>query len=93
MSGDNVTNFPGWERVDRSEPNKALIDGLKDALAKAESGELQTLCAAGVTDEGDMFYMRYIQPGDYIPVMGAVTVMQADNVAGYNKVCMSVESG
>lgn len=54
----NVVNFPGKETVPTvPAPCQELIDGIKDALERAEAGELQSFIGIGFTHDGGVYHM------------------------------------
>ena len=66
----NVKALPG-ALVQTGEPNQALIAALKDILADAESGQLQSLFATGFRSDG--LRMSCMFPHDNVyEVVGAI---------------------
>lgn len=49
---DNVTALPGMRVPGHAVPHQPLIDNLKDLLARAEAGELQSFIGTGFMADG-----------------------------------------
>lgn len=71
----NVTALPG-AKIPTNAPNTALVSLLRDVLAKAESGELQSLVGVGFVASGHMaMIMGDTHPNVY-EMHGAVACLQ-----------------
>lgn len=70
------------ENAPVGQPNDALVKMLEDALAKARSGELQTILAVGHTSDGAIFTVfTKAAHNDYFLHLGAIEAMKAEFMA------------
>lgn len=80
----NITALHGAV-VPTSEPNQALISALKDILADAESGRLQSFFAAGfLTDGLRMSCIINTHPNAY-EVIGSIEMLKLQYVHNYTE--------
>lgn len=79
MNDTNVHAMPGV-RAPTSKPNQVLIDVLRDVLAMAEDGRLQSLIGAGFTADGLRFSMWADTHGDTYQMLGSLAWLQAEYV-------------
>jgi hypothetical protein len=75
----NVAALPGC-RVPSNEPNEALCAGLRDLLARAESGELQSMIGTGFTSDGMRMAAWFDLNPDVYQTLGALAWLQAEYV-------------
>lgn len=59
------------------EPNADLIEVLKSALEKAESGELQAFCAVGFLNDGSLYTIGSSSDSNY-EMLGAIEWLRQD---------------
>lgn len=68
-----IVNISGGRKVEKSKPNQALIDALKDALVMAERGELRSLIGTGFTIDGMRFALwAYSEQFDIYSMTGSL---------------------
>ena len=80
----NITPLRGAV-VPTSEPNPALIAALKDILADAESGRLQSLVAAGFLSDGmRMSCIINTHPNAY-EVVGSIEMLKHQYINDYTQ--------
>lgn len=80
----NVTALPGAV-VPTDEPNQALISALRDILADAESGRLQSFFAAGFLSDGlRMSCIINTHPNVY-EVVGSIEMLKQDYINRYTE--------
>lgn len=80
----NITALHGAV-VPTSEPNQSLISALKDILADAESGRLQSFFAAGfLTDGLRMSCIINTHPNAY-EVIGSIEMLKLQYVHNYTE--------
>jgi hypothetical protein len=76
----NVTSLFGERPPQLGEPNEGLIRALRDMLAMAESGRLQSMIATGFTQEGNRLALWCdIHPNVY-EMLGAIAWLQHEYV-------------
>jgi hypothetical protein len=75
----NVTAMPGC-RAATGEPNEVLVKCLKNALERAESGELQSIVATGFTNEGLRFSMWADHHINVYEMLGAISWLEHEYV-------------
>lgn len=72
-------HFLGDKPASYGEPNEALVNLLEDTLAKARTGELQTLLAVGHTSDGSIFTVfTAAAHNQYFLHLGAIEAMKAE---------------
>jgi hypothetical protein len=76
----NVTSLFGERPPQLGEPNHALINALKDMLSMAESGRLQSMIAAGFTQEGNRLSLWCDIHPDVYQMLGAIAWLQHEYV-------------
>lgn len=80
----NVKPMPG-AMVPKNEPNQTLIAVIKDMLAEAESGTLQSLLAAGFRADGlRMSCIINTHPNAY-EVIGSLEMLKLEYINGYTQ--------
>lgn len=62
------------------EPNAALVAGLKDLLAMAETGQLQSFIGTGFTSDNLRMAMWADQHPDLYQMLGALGWLQAEYI-------------
>lgn len=80
----NVTALRGGA-VPTSEPNRALIAALKDILADAESGRLQSLCGAGFLSDGLRMSCIIGEHSNVYEVIGSIEMLKHDYINGFTE--------
>jgi hypothetical protein len=82
MTGNVKTLFPGVRNpVDATKPNQELIDILKDVLAMAESGQLQSFYGTGFTPDGLRSAVWCDTEENVYQVLGAMESMKLELLA------------
>lgn len=71
--------------VPTNEPNEALIAALKDILADAESGRLQSLLAAGFLSDGMRMSCIINSHPNVYEVIGSLEMLKQDYINGYTE--------
>lgn len=80
----NVSTLRG-AIVPTNEPNQALISALKDILADAESGRLQSFYAAGFLNDGmRLSCIINTHPNAY-EVVGSMEMLKHEYINGYTE--------
>lgn len=75
----NVKALPG-SVVPTNEPNQGLIAALKDILADAESGRLQSLFAAGFLSDGLRMSAILGEHANVYEVIGSMEMLKQDYI-------------
>lgn len=82
MTGNVKTLFPGLRNpADAGRPNQELIDILKDVLAMAESGQLQSFYGTGFTADGLRSAVWCDTEENVYQVLGAMEAMKFELLA------------
>ncbi len=71
--------------VPTNEPNEALISALKDMLADAESGRLQSLLAAGFLSDGMRLSCVINSHPNVYEVIGSIEMLKQDYINAYTE--------
>ena len=69
--------------VPTTEPNKALVAALKDILADAESGLLQSFIAAGFRSDGLRMSCFLGEHANAYEVIGSIEMLKRDYIDGH----------
>ena len=80
----NVKSLRG-DVVPTNEPNEALIAALKDILADAESGRLQSFFASGFLSDGLRMSCVLGQHTNVYEVIGSMEVLKQDYLNNYTE--------
>jgi hypothetical protein len=80
----NVTALPGAV-VPTDEPNEGLIAALKDILADAESGRLQSFFAAGFLSDGLRMSCVLGDHSNVYEVVGSIEMLKQDYINSYTE--------
>lgn len=80
----NVKALPGAV-VPTSEPNRALIAALKDILADAESGRLQSFFAAGFLADGLRLSCFLGEHSNAYEVIGSIEMLKLDYINNHTE--------
>lgn len=80
----NVTALRGGA-IPTQEPNPALIAALKDILADAESGRLQSLFAAGFLSDGLRMSCILGNHSSVYEVIGSIEMLKSDYINGFTE--------
>ena len=75
----NITSLRGAV-VPTNEPNQALIDALKDILADAESGRLQSFYASGFLSDGLRMSCILGTHDNVYEVIGSMELLKQDYI-------------
>ncbi len=71
--------------VPTSEPNQALISALKDILADAESGRLQSFYASGFLNDGMRLSCIINTHPNVYEVIGSMEMLKQDYINGFTE--------
>jgi hypothetical protein len=71
--------------VPTSEPNQALIAALKDILADAESGRLQSFYASGFLNDGMRLSCIINTHPNVYEVIGSMEMLKQDYINGFTE--------
>lgn len=80
----NITALRGAV-IPTNEPNEALIAALKDILADAESGRLQSLFAAGFLSDGLRMSCILGNHSSVYEVIGSIEMLKSDYINGFTE--------
>ena len=80
----NVKALPG-AIVPTSEPNQAMIQALKDILADAESGRLQSFFAAGFLSDGLRMSAILGEHASVYEVIGSMEMLKQDYLDNHTR--------
>ena len=76
----NVVGIGGRVPTQLGEPNEALIGVLEDALARAKTGQLQSLIGTGFTSDGGRLAMWADQHENVYEMLGSLAWLQHEYV-------------
>lgn len=79
MDKSNVKSLPGC-KLYSGEPNAALVDVLRDMLARAETGQLQSMIGTGFMLDGMRMSYWADSHTDIYEMLGALAWLQAEYV-------------
>lgn len=80
----NITPLRGGT-THTNEPNKVLIGALKDILADAESGRLQSLCAVGFLADGLRMSCIVGPHNNVYEVIGSIEMLKLDYINNHTE--------
>lgn len=80
----NVRALPGAV-VPTGEPNEALIAAIKDILADAESGQLQSLYATGFLSDGLRLSCILDRGASVYSVVGSIEMLKQDYITNHTE--------
>ncbi len=80
----NVTALPG-ATVPTGEPNAALVRGLRDLLADAEAGRLQSFIGCGFMADGHRLSACFDSHENVYEMMGSLAWLQAEYVERHTR--------
>lgn len=81
----NIAPLFAGKQLPNAEPNKALIDTLRDLLAMAETGQLQSYIGSGFTHDGLRVSTWCDFHDDVYQVVGSMEWLKAEYIQRHTK--------